>query len=136
MCVKELSRFSTEGSSNRFLGFFLRQVPVRFHAFLMFLCNNSENLPKYRTTSIKIQPQSIHMFEHLNFVVVLIKPWNLGRVQVNGGWCPQVSLGTRRNGIQTLKGDDIISRTARTGLVDTCVTCFSVQHISATRIAQ
>ena len=49
------------------------------------------------------------MFEHLNFVVVLIKPWNLVAVQVNRGWCPQVRLGTRRNSIQTWKEDDITS---------------------------
>jgi len=41
-------------------------------------------------TGLKIQPGSAHMFEHLNYVVVLIKPWNLGGVQINGGWCPQV----------------------------------------------
>jgi hypothetical protein len=55
-------------------------------------------------TGLKIQPGSVRMFEHLNFVVVLIKPWNLGGVQVNGGWCPQVRLGTRCNSIQTWKG--------------------------------
>jgi hypothetical protein len=60
-------------------------------------------------TGPKIQPGSDHMFEHLNFVVVLIELWNLGGVQVNGVWCPQVGLGTRRNGIQTWKGDDITS---------------------------
>lgn len=53
------------------------------------------------------------MFEHLNFVVVLIKPWKLGGVQVNEGWCSQVRLGTRRNGIQTWKGDDITSLPVR-----------------------
>jgi len=38
---------------------------------------------------------------------------DLGGVQVNGGWCPQVRLGTRRNGIQTWKGDDITSLPVR-----------------------
>jgi len=53
------------------------------------------------------------MFEHLNFVVVLIKPWNLGGVKVNGDWYPQVRLGTLNNGIQTWKGDDITSLSVR-----------------------
>lgn len=64
-------------------------------------------------TGLKIQPRSVHTFEHLNFVVVLIKPWNLGGAKVNGDWYPQLRLGTRNNGIQTWKGDDITSLPVR-----------------------
>jgi len=64
-------------------------------------------------TGLKIQLRSVHMFEHLNFVVVLIKPWNLGGVKVNGDRYPQVRLGTRNNDIQTWKGDDITPLSVR-----------------------
>ena len=81
--------------------------------FLNVFVQNSENVTKQRMTGLKIQPGSVHMFEHLNFVVVLIKPWELDGVQVEGGWCSQVRLGTRRKGIQTWKGDDITSLRVR-----------------------